>query len=72
MIPTRDYQPLTQSNKQIRITIAVSELYTQEEGLKAVREALADREDTKVHTDFLVRILELIFFLKTEISQPSI
>ena len=47
----------------ILVSIDVSGLYTnipQEEGLDAVREALLEREDTKVPTEFLVRILELV------------
>ena len=47
----------------ILVSIDVSGLYTnipQEEGLDAVREALLERDDTKVPTEFLVRILELV------------
>ena len=45
------------------VTIDVAALYTnipQEEGLDAVREALTNRDDTKVPTEFLIRMLEIV------------
>ena len=45
------------------VTIDVAALYTnipQEEGLDAVREALKNRDDTSVPTEFLIRMLEIV------------
>ena len=45
------------------VTIDVSGLYTnipQEEGIEAVREALYERSNSEVPTEFLIRMLEIV------------
>ena len=47
----------------ILVSIDVSALYTnipQDEGIEAVREALLERNNPEVPTDFLIRLLEII------------
>ena len=50
-------------NDDILVTVDVCSLYTNldmTEGLEACREALEDRNDKKVHTDFIIKLLEII------------
>ena len=50
-------------NNAILVSIAESALYTnipQDEGIEAVREALQERDDLKIPSEFLVRMLELV------------
>ena len=47
----------------VLVTVDVSALYTnipQEEGLECVREALCSKNETKVPTEFIVRLLEIV------------
>ena len=53
-------EKFTLPDDAVLVTIDVSALYTnipQEEGLDAAREALAERNDTKGPTDFIIRLL---------------
>ena len=63
----REIEELNQSGKvkddDILVTVDVCSLYTNldmTEGLGACREALEDRNDKKVHTDFIIKLLEII------------
>ena len=50
-------------DSDILVTVDVSALYTnipQDEGLEAAREALEEREDKEVPTDFIINLLEII------------